>query len=138
MHSCKFGHLPSLHFVTGHLRIVEMTGGGLGAPATATAWPSVPRRFFLGGSPVSLQRAASALSRHSSLVLFRSPDRKRENAVCDGVLWHLRHGSSSSTGARRAAAGGAAVEQDGNGGGGAFAFAVGFARGDSYSASARR
>jgi len=40
--------------------VVEVTGGGLGALATATAWRSGPQSFLLGGGPTALQRAFAA------------------------------------------------------------------------------
>ena len=140
-----------MHFGTVQCSVVEVTGGGLGTLATATAWRSGPQSFLLGGGCGSLALGGGSLAvgraqagtaaatawpsgprrfllggRHSSHVLFRAPlEEKKENVVCDGLRLHLRHGSSSPTGARRAAAGGAVVGKDGIGGGGGGALALG-------------
>lgn len=150
-HWCRRVQAPSLHFGTVQRSVVEMTGGGLGTLATATARRSGPQSFLLGGGCGSLALGGGSLAvgraqagtaaatawpsgprrfllggRHSSHVLFRAPlEEKKENVVCDGLRLHLRHGSSSPTGARRAAAGGAVVGKDGIGGGGGGALALG-------------
>ena len=52
-----------MHFGTVQCSVVEVTGGGLGALATTTAWRSGPQRFLLGGGCGSLALGGGALAR---------------------------------------------------------------------------